>query len=131
MAITNPWTIAPVNQTYRLAYLKNITINAGSTTGSATPIAGHYLHELSLSISANATLSGGGIVTVQVLLNNKLIREELVYVSNNASNRGRILDTGSVNFFDINYPVVAGDLTITLSPALTVGTTHVNAYFSP
>lgn len=122
----------PVDQIIRHATLETITVTAPATTGTATPPPNTDLHEFGITMSSNATTATAGIVTVTLSLNGEVIRVSPVWVpATQGSGSNRLMDTNAVPLSDISFPVgAAGTLDVTISPALTAGTVHVNAYFA-
>ena len=111
-----------------LAY--QFSIAAAATSGSVTPAANSTLEALTIGITGDAAQTTAGEVSVTVALNGVTIMVKKVFVPSAALGTGELVDW-NMDFSKANFSTGAsGDLTVTLSNALTAGTVYVNALFA-
>ena len=111
-----------------LAY--QFSIAAAATSSSVTPAANSTLEALTIGITGDAAQTTAGEVSVTVALNGVTIMVKKVFVPSAALGTGELVDW-NMDFSKANFSAGAsGDLTVTLSNALTAGTVYVNALFA-
>lgn len=107
---------------------KQISIAAAATSGNVSPsVPNTNLRKLILEVSGDATLGAAAEIGITVTLNAVTIFAAKVAV-------GTVAGTGSLYARTLDFDAVApnagtGNLTVTLSGALTTGTVSANAYF--